>query len=73
MEENAPDIIIVATGDVLVAVLDVPVYGAGALRISGLRGAQHMQCGMDTQGNDKASGWYLDGEISSVALSHDYN
>lgn len=69
----AADTAVVAAADAPVVVLDVPVYGVGALRIGELGGAQHMWCGMDTQGNDKASGGYLDDDFLSAALNHGYD
>lgn len=62
-----------AAAVVHVVVFDVLVHGVGALRRGGLGGAQHRWCGMDTQGNDKASGGHLDGDFLSVASNHDYD
>lgn len=54
-------------------VFDVLVHSVGAVRKDGFGGALHRWCGMDTQGNDKASGGHLDGDFLSVSLNHDYD
>lgn len=67
--------IILAAADTaaVAAMFDALVHDMGALRRGGLGGAQHRWCGMDTQGNEKASVGHLDGDFLSAVLNHDYD